>query len=183
MGSWGDRSSSSLAHARRDEPLWVLLLVGWLSVQTVLDRRRASAVAALSASEQAADRPGVADPACAPPRELRRLPGIGEVRALAIARARWEHSAQAGAFRLEDVPGIGPLTARRVERFLEDGGLAPGGAENSAEDDDDQDASPYADGAPEPTPDDGRDSGSEAPRRSGAANPTLHSSAQPGRRS
>jgi DNA uptake protein ComE-like DNA-binding protein len=44
-------------------------------------------------------------------RELRRWPGIGPRRAQAIVEHRWIHGPD---FELEDVPGIGPLTARAV---------------------------------------------------------------------
>lgn len=53
------------------------------------------------------------------PRELRGLPGLGQVRAVEVARAGWLHGP--GFARLEDVPGIGEVTARRVEEWLEDG--------------------------------------------------------------
>lgn len=51
-------------------------------------------------------------------RELRRLPGVGEVRALELARARWRMGASAVFNALEDVPGIGPVTARRIESYM-----------------------------------------------------------------
>jgi hypothetical protein len=58
------------------------------------------------------------DPACSlesdSVRELRRLPGVGETRALAIAEARWECRVSGRPLVLEDVPGIGPQTAASV---------------------------------------------------------------------
>lgn len=49
------------------------------------------------------------------PRELRRLPGIGAKRALAIAEARWRRDRALGPLRIDDVPGIGPRTLARIE--------------------------------------------------------------------
>ncbi|MBM3977033.1 MAG: hypothetical protein FJ299_08595 [Planctomycetes bacterium] len=46
--------------------------------------------------------------------ELEALPGVGEVRALAIAQARWEAGVAGRPLVLEDVPGIGPETARAI---------------------------------------------------------------------
>ena len=52
------------------------------------------------------------------PRDLRRLPGIGRVRALQIARIRWMRG---GRFEVEDwsaVPGIGAVTRDGVREWL-----------------------------------------------------------------
>jgi DNA uptake protein ComE-like DNA-binding protein len=54
----------------------------------------------------------------ASPRELRALPGIGETRALAIARARFEQGGLAGPGALERIRGIGPATVERVRAAL-----------------------------------------------------------------
>lgn len=51
-------------------------------------------------------------------RELRSLPGIGQMRALAIARTRWQAERAGRAFELESVPGIGPRIAQRMESAL-----------------------------------------------------------------
>ena len=57
-------------------------------------------------------------------RELRRIPGIGPRRALAIVRARWEAAPE--GFSLRSVPGIGPALERRVIEWIEGrGGTVP----------------------------------------------------------
>jgi len=55
----------------------------------------------------------------ASPRELRALPGIGETRALAIARSRFEEGPIANPEQLERIRGIGPATVERVRAALE----------------------------------------------------------------
>lgn len=60
-------------------------------------------------------RDGPPAPDAATVRELRALPGIGPVRALAIARQRFEHGLEGGPASWERVPGIGPETVRRLE--------------------------------------------------------------------
>jgi hypothetical protein len=59
------------------------------------------------------------------PRELRRLPGIGQARARAIARERWRTRATPAVATLERVPGIGPETARQAHQWLEKRELSP----------------------------------------------------------
>lgn len=68
-------------------------------------------------------------------RELRALPGVGEVRALTLARARWRGGAQAALDHLEEQPGFGPITAERVRRFLgpRAWGLRPSAEDSSAD--------------------------------------------------
>jgi hypothetical protein len=53
------------------------------------------------------------------PRALRRLPGVGQARALAIARARWETGSEGGIAALERIPGIGPETVKEIRGWLE----------------------------------------------------------------
>lgn len=55
----------------------------------------------------------------ASPRELRALPGIGETRALAIARERFESGPITRPEELERIRGIGPQTVERVRAVLE----------------------------------------------------------------
>jgi hypothetical protein len=52
------------------------------------------------------------------PRDLRALPGIGETRALAIARERWRVRSTGEALDLEALPGIGPETVAALEAWL-----------------------------------------------------------------
>lgn len=52
-------------------------------------------------------------------RELERLPGVGEVRALAIAHARWAARHEDRAFVLDDVAGIGPVIAQGIRAEYE----------------------------------------------------------------
>jgi len=52
------------------------------------------------------------------PRELRRLPGIGETRALAITQARFERGLCTGPEALDPVPGIGPRTVEAIRAWL-----------------------------------------------------------------
>ena len=49
-------------------------------------------------------------------RELRRLPGIGQKRAIELVRTREEH--RGGALAWQDVYGIGPATERKVLAWL-----------------------------------------------------------------
>jgi hypothetical protein len=62
------------------------------------------------------------------PRELRLLPGIGQTRALAIARERWngrERGAAGGLADLVRIPGIGPQTQEQVRQWFRRPGRAP----------------------------------------------------------
>ena len=52
------------------------------------------------------------------PRELRNFPGIGERRAIAIARARWEHASSPDPLFLDQIEGIGSKTVESVAQFL-----------------------------------------------------------------
>lgn len=59
------------------------------------------------------------------PRELRRLPRIGQTRALAIARDRWERGTRGGLGALERVSGIGPETVKQVREWLKERWRSP----------------------------------------------------------
>jgi len=130
----------------RASPAWVLLLLGGLGTDTLLSR-----------SERALDPRWVAaaegvraevDPLRMSARELRRIPGVGERRALELVRARELHARRGGlsgedagavsgpdeAFRWSSVRGVGPVTEERISRFAREHGVeagAPGGLEVS----------------------------------------------------
>jgi hypothetical protein len=53
------------------------------------------------------------------PRAMRGWPSIGELRALAIAEARWEHPDEGPPLYLSDVEGIGETSERAVRAWLE----------------------------------------------------------------
>ena len=137
----GSRRSAPAEPGRSERAqLWfvgVVALAGglaWADGQRVLvHARRDAAPAARRASSAVQGSPADApsfDIASAGPRELRRLPGIGDQRALALARARWQSGAPAVFGDLDAQPGIGPITAGRVVAWLReaglDAGLAPG---------------------------------------------------------
>jgi DNA uptake protein ComE-like DNA-binding protein len=94
-----------------------LALVGWLGALTL---QRALAARHPDASRGASvDETSAVALETSSPRELRRLPGIGEARALEIARERWRLRGSGQALRLESLPGVGPTTSERVARALE----------------------------------------------------------------
>ena len=103
----------------RAEPSWVFAFAGCLVASLELAR----APLEVDAEVIEARIPG-ASPAPArtldelPPRELRRLPGIGPTRALAIARARWEHGLRGAPRAWDVVPGIGAETVHAIESAL-----------------------------------------------------------------
>lgn len=66
-------------------------------------------VGALAAERGPGVRAQRADPDRLAARELRRLPGIGPTRALAIVRARWD-GLRGGPSAWIAIPGIGPAT-------------------------------------------------------------------------
>jgi len=70
----------------------------------------------------ALERPS-SDPDRMSPRELRRLPGIGPTRALAIARARWELGLSGGPESWVRLHGIGPETVAAIQRHLDRAGV------------------------------------------------------------
>jgi hypothetical protein len=140
-------SSEALSHkapiGSRREPAWALVLLGGLAVVGAGDAKARERDAERT-PERTAERtpelawvsrgapllgsrvPGSAVPMDpdpwdlerAGPRKLRRLPGVGEQRALELAEARWSKGAGRVFRDLEAEPGIGPITARRIGEFL-----------------------------------------------------------------
>jgi hypothetical protein len=102
------------------EPAWLLFLAGWLAIDVL----RPSAAGRVMGPA----RGGPPDLTRMSPRELRRLPGIGETLAIAIAEARWEHGDKPYPLFLSDVAGIGERTAERVRQWLEEHGGPAAGA-------------------------------------------------------
>jgi hypothetical protein len=100
------------------EPAWILAAIGWLAGSLPLARR------AEVASEPLPAQPVPPDLSRMAPRELRRVPGIGEGHAIAIARARWQHRPGSGPLYIDDVYGIGPATHDRVRAWLDQAGVA-----------------------------------------------------------
>jgi len=102
---------------RGREPWWALVLVGWMALgaarqagwwSPTWNAREAPAVAVDDAPEASNDIERMSA------RELRRLPGLGEVRALALVRDRWRRRSTGEPLDLEGLPGIGPKTAQRI---------------------------------------------------------------------
>ena len=108
------------------EPAWVLLFAGALVASTALSRAApeadARAVEAripglpLGTPERSLDLERLSA------REMRRLPGIGPQRALAIARARWEQSLRGAPEAWDVIPGIGEETVRSIRESIEAAG-------------------------------------------------------------
>ena len=95
--------------------MWALLLLGVASVAAAghLGWLPLAGVAAPAPRAPATELESMS------PRELRRLPGLGEVRALALANDRWRRRGSGEPLRLETLPGIGPVTALRVRQALD----------------------------------------------------------------
>jgi hypothetical protein len=103
---------------RTDEPLWALVLLGWCATAAALHVGWLANPRASSAPARAP----VFDLERMSPRDLRRLPGLGEVRALALVHDRWRRRGTNAPLDLEALPGIGPVTARLVREALERAG-------------------------------------------------------------
>jgi hypothetical protein len=88
---------------------WQAAAAGWLAAQAILGSLSDRGPRALDPSLGGGD---------LSPRILRGWPGIGEVRALAIAEARWEHPDTGPPLYLSDVEGIGEATERAVKAWL-----------------------------------------------------------------
>jgi competence protein ComEA len=107
--------------ARAAAPAWICALAGFLFATALLELLpRAPSEAALRARVPEGF-PGEAAPRLerASPRELRALPGIGETRALSIARSRFAEGPLRSPGELERIRGIGPATIERVRSALE----------------------------------------------------------------
>jgi competence protein ComEA len=105
---------------RDSAPAWLCLLAGFLFATALLELlARGPDEAALRARTPARfldeAQPSLAD---ASPRELRALPGIGETRALAIARSRHAQGPVRSPDELDRIRGIGPATVERVRAAL-----------------------------------------------------------------
>jgi hypothetical protein len=96
--------------------LWCVVLVGWVATAWLGGFWEPPPP---RDNEARADllRP-VPDPEVASPRELRRLPGIGETRALEIVRDRWLRRATGAPLEWGNIRGVGPLTERRIREAL-----------------------------------------------------------------
>ena len=119
---------------RSAEPTWAWILAG-VTAGLLWHETRPPDPPSVSAEEHGRWRPHL-DAARMPPRELRRLPGIGRSRAIDVARARWEHDPNDGPLAWSDVHGIGEKTEARVVEWLAERGadsvlLAPASAPTS----------------------------------------------------
>jgi competence ComEA-like helix-hairpin-helix protein len=107
--------------APESAPAWTFALAGALVTLALLEQlargpQESELRARLPEGFVSADPPRLEH---ASPRDLRALPGIGETRALAIARSRFEEGPIQKAEQLERIRGIGPVTVERVRAALE----------------------------------------------------------------
>ena len=105
------------AQRRASLSSWGWLIIGVLSVSMIRSSGERAPVPAQTAVQGLEQHP--IDLSTATVRELRRLPSIGNRRAVQVTRARWEHDLNDGTLSLGDLPGIGPVTEERVKRTLE----------------------------------------------------------------
>jgi len=123
---------------RRGAPAWVCVLLGWTLVTAWLERAAAAEVAALAGTQSAEQwqarghdlGPETRDTrgqrthsvtdldTLVTPRSLRALDGVGELRALDVARFLWSARGHPGAgwTQLESIPGVGPELATKLRR-------------------------------------------------------------------
>lgn len=123
------RSERSCEPPPAREPTWLLFLAGWLFASAVFGTLRRAAggggeswpLADLPPGPPLVDElragPAEVDLARAPPRVLRRLPGVGVRRAAEVAELRWSRPPGA-PLELQAVHGIGPRTEARVRAWL-----------------------------------------------------------------
>jgi hypothetical protein len=112
--------------ASTNSPLWAWLVVGALAVPALRPRERPPTIAPGLLAELER-RPS--NLTTAGVRALRRLPAIGDRRAVALVRARWSHDPRTGPLLLRDVYGIGPVTVGRVASAM---ARRPGRADETA---------------------------------------------------
>jgi DNA uptake protein ComE-like DNA-binding protein len=106
-----------------------VVLVGWVATTWVASMGAASTeIVGIGRSPPASEVQASAGPRRSPPdperasaRELRRLPGIGETRALEIVRDRWARRATGAPLEWASIRGVGPLTERRIREALAEG--------------------------------------------------------------
>jgi DNA uptake protein ComE-like DNA-binding protein len=104
----------------------VLGLVGWFGVQLAQAvHTRVSGSKTLQPAVAQDPMPRSFDLQTASARALRRLPGIGEARALEIVRERWRLRGTGEPLDLASLPGIGATTAERVAAVLADAHGSP----------------------------------------------------------
>ncbi len=110
-----DQAAEAAKGAAR-QPVWAWLVAGILGGSLVArNQERAPRVPPACASELSAT---ALDLEQAGVRALRRLPAIGDRRANAIVRARWEHDPADGPLLLDGVRGIGDVTRDGVAAAL-----------------------------------------------------------------
>lgn len=102
-------------------PLWLHLVWASLVLGTLVSVRARREPAPIWHEESSS----ALDPPRMSVRELRRLPGIGEKRARAVAQRRREHDSAAGELRWSDVHGIGERTEARILAWLGERGVDP----------------------------------------------------------
>lgn len=98
-------------------PLWILALAGLLLSSALRPRAPPASTLPEASARPAALHAGAA-------RELRRVPGLGERRALALVDARWDRSRADPPLLLGDVPGVGPVSEALVALWLAAAGAA-----------------------------------------------------------
>jgi hypothetical protein len=95
-------------------PRWTLLLAGLVLISALRPRSAPAPV-------QAAAPPTLA---AGTVRELRRVPGLGDRRALALVDARWSRARGDPPLYLGDVAGVGPVSEAQVALWLAAAGAA-----------------------------------------------------------
>jgi len=103
-------------------PAWVGLLLGFLlegSLRSPDEGARGAHPFGVGGAPEACAIAPLGDPPDFPsPGELRRIEGVGHARALRAARGLWEWGLARGPQRLDEVEGIGPVTAGRLRAYL-----------------------------------------------------------------